>query len=75
MVRGCSLQGKKKFLCYFFKFVAVHLTTKSRGGGLKALMDCKIKDKKKTFYVFVASLTEYECRLKGAPSFQSLSSV
>ena len=56
---GCIREATKKFFgCPlrkkdFLLFVAVLLTTKPRGGGLKALVDCQLRKK-----VFVAvSLT------------------
>ena len=60
MVRVCSLRKKKSKKCFFlFKFVAVLLTTKPRGRGLGALVDCPLK---KTF--FAASLSKRKMKLK-----------
>ena len=41
-VRGCPLRKKDFFEC-LNKIVVVLLTTKPRGGGLKALVDCPLK--------------------------------
>ena len=38
-------KGKKTFYVFFFHFVAVLMTTKPRGRGKKALVDCPLKKK------------------------------
>ena len=53
-VRGCPLRKIYIFFFLFFlKFVPVLLTTKPSGAGLKALVDCPLKE---DLFLFAASL-------------------